>query len=585
MDLAFYRNLMQRGITDISHGNDMRGVNELRIAAFGLIDELPLYQTAEVYLALASDRLGRQPDARAGALKVLSAERVEPTYESLTLDPATRTAFEQLLPKLLSREQLASVPAFASLAPAAKPSQSKPHFEPVPPGKVITADKVPERPQSEVAVVPPPALTPEPPAPPARKEPVPEPRPLVSQTKPEPVAPATTSAQSAVRPKSEPVPAPGARAAEADPAAKLASQAQASYLAGDYGKARDYAEKAEAADDTNAIAHQVLGGLAVQRKNWAVAVTHYSIVRTRQRLTDDESAWFFIGLVNTSRLDDAAGVKPMLSQRVLSRPDVQRALQTLDAERAKNAPVSVAATPPGPPPAAPAAAKPQPQPTAISTPGHATTQATTPPAPPPAEHATAAASGGPPRPLAPSPSAQTRADAAKPPTQPATAPSRPNRIASAETEATPPPAPTTTRTVTHIDSPLVAAARHAPSESSLGGDVPTRIAEATRLLNEGKVLGARQIYLRLAQYPDMPRNLMLDVAKGLNQTSSWRESANAYERVYPFARGEEMHMFYQAVNLYELGSHQDAKELFRRAAPALPNTREVTLYRQKINSK
>ncbi len=102
------------------------------------------------------------------------------------------------------------------------------------------------------------------------------------------------------------------------------------------------------------------------------------------------------------------------------------------------------------------------------------------------------------------------------------------------------------------------------------------------MLNEGKILAARQIYTRLAQTEGLPRTTSLDVAKGLNQTSAWRESSASYQKLMPFRSGEELHQFYEAVNKYELGDVNSARDLMTRALPALPVTRETSLYKAKI---
>jgi hypothetical protein len=130
------------------------------------------------------------------------------------------------------------------------------------------------------------------------------------------------------------------------------------------------------------------------------------------------------------------------------------------------------------------------------------------------------------------------------------------------------------------DSPLVAAAKRHPSQTLT--DAPFQLVEAQQYLNEGKLLAARQIYLRLAQNDGLPRTTLLAVARGLNQTSAWRESSTTYQKVMPFRTGEEMHEFYEAVNFYELGQTAAARELLARALPSLPLTRETSLYKAKI---
>jgi hypothetical protein len=135
------------------------------------------------------------------------------------------------------------------------------------------------------------------------------------------------------------------------------------------------------------------------------------------------------------------------------------------------------------------------------------------------------------------------------------------------------------------ESPLVAAAKHQPSQAAMSSDPAAQIADAQRLLNEGKILAARQIYTRLGQLEGLSRATSLDVAKGLNQTSAWRESSLAYQKAMPFRAGEELHQFYEAVNRYELGDLAAARDLMTRALPALPVTRETSLYKAKILGK
>ena len=109
---------------DFNRGAYARAADELRVAAFGRVDDIPSYITAEVYLAVTNDRLEHYEDARTAAMKVLQAERITPSYAALKLPPDVRASFEQLLPALLTRDQLANVPAFARLASQAPAVQS-----------------------------------------------------------------------------------------------------------------------------------------------------------------------------------------------------------------------------------------------------------------------------------------------------------------------------------------------------------------------------------------------------------------------------------------------------------------------------
>ncbi|MGA8806344.1 MAG: hypothetical protein WB973_00610, partial [Thermoanaerobaculia bacterium] len=120
----FYETRFQSGVVDFNRGAYARAADELRVAAFGRVDDIPSYITAEVYLAVTNDRLEHADDARTSALKVLQAERITPSYAALKLPPDVRASFEQLLPALLTRDQLANVPVFARFASQAPAVQS-----------------------------------------------------------------------------------------------------------------------------------------------------------------------------------------------------------------------------------------------------------------------------------------------------------------------------------------------------------------------------------------------------------------------------------------------------------------------------
>ena len=101
----FYLSLLKRGIEHINAGNNDLGASELKLAAFGLVDSVQLYQTAQVYLAVASQRLNREPQTRAAAIRVFTAERIEQHYATLTLPETIRKEFETLAPKMLTAAQ------------------------------------------------------------------------------------------------------------------------------------------------------------------------------------------------------------------------------------------------------------------------------------------------------------------------------------------------------------------------------------------------------------------------------------------------------------------------------------------------
>ena len=101
----FYASLLKRGIDHVTAGSYEAGAGELKLAAFGLINSLEHYETALVYLAIASQHLDREPQARAAATRIVAAERIEKHYATLALPPNVRKEFETVAQKVLTPAQ------------------------------------------------------------------------------------------------------------------------------------------------------------------------------------------------------------------------------------------------------------------------------------------------------------------------------------------------------------------------------------------------------------------------------------------------------------------------------------------------
>lgn len=117
VDGSFYSALLERGKISFREGRYPQAVKELRIAAFGLLDSIANYETALVYLALAQQRTGDAAAAAMTVRKLLDAERVTPTYRSLTLEAPVRTAFEALAATVLTRAELLALTGPAEARP------------------------------------------------------------------------------------------------------------------------------------------------------------------------------------------------------------------------------------------------------------------------------------------------------------------------------------------------------------------------------------------------------------------------------------------------------------------------------------
>lgn len=145
----FYLNLLKRGITSVQAGRSGEAVEPLRIAAFGMVDFIDHYQTAQIYLALALENLERREEARLAAQRVVVAERLRKTYGSLSLPAAVRSDFQRVGQLVLSetdQQLLSSSPASQPAEPAvpAAPEANPPPAAEVPsPSPSIASPNVP----------------------------------------------------------------------------------------------------------------------------------------------------------------------------------------------------------------------------------------------------------------------------------------------------------------------------------------------------------------------------------------------------------------------------------------------------------
>jgi hypothetical protein len=493
----FYEARFLSGVTDFNRGAYARAVDELRVAAFGRVDEVAAYEAAEIYLALANDKLDHDEEARVAALKVTQADRLNPAYPQLAIPTEVRSAFEQLLPRLLTREQLSHSPSFARIAGQAPAVQS---------GTPRLSTK------------------PRPPVPTPTKEPN--------------VATTVKKNNDKVEPPQD---------------LDYGRMALEHVAAGDEAGGNRYAGLALGIDDTNVNAHTALAQIAWAHKAWADVAEHYAVVRTRRRLTDDESARYFIALTKISRTADALGVSRGLPPAALARSDVREALQTINPTPVPQPPVPqprIVQQPrvvpqPDPPARQPEPPSPVPQPT---------TRQTTIPQPSARQPVPQPPAPQPPQPPAPQPPAPQPRIVQPPAQQPV---SIPQPAAQPSTPTPPRPSP---------DSPPIS----------------MQISAAEKLLGQNDVVSARSELRRIAALPNLERSERLLLAKAMSQTALYAESSAQYRKTYPLQRGEEAHMFYEAVNRYQIGDYDLARQLMTRAMPALPQTPAILAYRDRI---
>lgn len=200
----FHVSLLNRGIADYNAGRDALAARELRIAAFGLMDSIQHYETAQIYLALVSMKLNNESAARASAEKVVAAEGVQRRYAALKLPAQVRTSFETLTGKLAGNEALSVLRGAAPITTRAPqtftPTSTTPTPTPVVPQPKPVPPPTPER-APEVQPIPPPVKTTTPTPAPVKTTPppavktstptsTPTPTPKPTPSKPAPVTPA-----------------------------------------------------------------------------------------------------------------------------------------------------------------------------------------------------------------------------------------------------------------------------------------------------------------------------------------------------------------------------------------------------------
>jgi hypothetical protein len=145
--------LLQRGLSSYRAAHYADAATDLNQAAQALLSQeqmqnyvntgkfpnLDKFETAIVYLTLAQSKLGHDDQAREAILRLMTAERIEPTYAQLALD-ADAAGFEVIIARLVPASTL---PANAQLARGGSPA----------PGTTVTtvADAAPTTPATTTA--------------------------------------------------------------------------------------------------------------------------------------------------------------------------------------------------------------------------------------------------------------------------------------------------------------------------------------------------------------------------------------------------------------------------------------------------
>ena len=103
----FYEGLYARGMAHFHASEYQAAFNDLHLAAFGLVDQLDRFETAEAYAAIAANRLGNEALTRDALVRIAKADGIQPHFRSIAIYDALRAELERASALLLTNEERA----------------------------------------------------------------------------------------------------------------------------------------------------------------------------------------------------------------------------------------------------------------------------------------------------------------------------------------------------------------------------------------------------------------------------------------------------------------------------------------------
>lgn len=247
----FYQRLYQRGMSHFAAGEFEDAFTDLRRAAFGFVEQVDTFETAQVYAGLAAHRLGRDSDARDSLMRIVSAEKVQPHFRSVKLPNAVLAEVHALAAALLTAQESSLLgvseqnpEAAAATKPDPAPQPKTPATQPVTPAPqpVVPASQ-PSTPSPKPVIPAPQPVTPAPkPVAPSPQPVAPKPQPVVPPPQPQTPKPIIETPPPKT-PQPQPVapPAPKSKVTPAQPAQNADGrfvEAQRAIDNGEVGRAR-----------------------------------------------------------------------------------------------------------------------------------------------------------------------------------------------------------------------------------------------------------------------------------------------------------------------------------------------------------
>ncbi|HEV7428190.1 MAG TPA: hypothetical protein VGQ46_17675 [Thermoanaerobaculia bacterium] len=295
-DDEFYQRLYQRGMTHFAAADYAAAFTELRNAAFGLVEKVDEFETAQSYACLAAHRLGHDSDARDSLMRIVNAEKLQQRYRAVQLPNDVRAEINGIAANLLTAEEA----ALLGVAGAAKSDV----VVPTPTTRPNVAVTAPRNGGPDAA---PPANDPKP-APPVV---APVPQPKKPTPRPKPTAPAP-------QPPS-PAPQPATRSVDADLA-----DAQHAIDDGDIARARAiYSALATTPSLPHDAALRVAEGL-YRVRDFAGAARTFATAGAIGRGEEQHHFYYAVALYESGRYADAKRELAAALPYIEVTPDVTR---------------------------------------------------------------------------------------------------------------------------------------------------------------------------------------------------------------------------------------------------------------------
>ncbi|HEX2254281.1 MAG TPA: hypothetical protein VHQ65_13500, partial [Thermoanaerobaculia bacterium] len=114
--LPFYQDLLSQGTLALQRGAHAEAERDLRLAAFGMLEEPPLLVATLARLALAQQPLDRGPQLDETLERLLTVERRFAVWDQAPLPEGTRRSVAELLLARVPEASLLAIPAFQPLA-------------------------------------------------------------------------------------------------------------------------------------------------------------------------------------------------------------------------------------------------------------------------------------------------------------------------------------------------------------------------------------------------------------------------------------------------------------------------------------